>query len=363
MIRTKVLRGLVAAGVLALCLASTCPRQTQNTSGSDFTSNNSTNSNSTNSTSNGVKYKAVLPEALTPDISEFSEEAAPSPANRIAGQPADHICDLGNGVIIKAHRHLDLALARIVAKLNADLIASGTTDGHLAGTYVGEHGTGAYKADFSAFDIDGDGTPDGSGDPRTLPVALRLWVDPENDGTFVRLLCALITAFPSVVHTGAGQIYIQPSVTSSEADATFHLHIQWDHTDPANKFNEAFLSGVLGDNLVVGNGHIRVDLTTLSDSSVQKTLQSVTTFTGDAIAIREFDYAARTLQGLGFATVKGKASGPALSGEFTACIALDHCTLSVLGCQTIDSAGLNFLPAPTGTETDFPVDFPATPTF
>ena len=79
-----------------------------------------------------------------------------------------------------------------------------------------------YKVDFSAFDIDGDALPDGSGRYDTEPVAMRMWV--QTDGQWRRLLCALITTRLSDEGIGAGRLYCRPAAVNPFVAESFAIY-------------------------------------------------------------------------------------------------------------------------------------------
>ncbi len=362
--RSRILIAASSWFLLGLCLGPGCPGVSQPPASDNSGGTNNNTGGQQGDTGVTQSARTVLPSTLTLDIDEFPEDGSSPTARSINPElGTGRYCALGHTVLYRFHFLLDRGLA-LAAKLNHDLEGSGD-DPHLAGTFIVLDHQVAYKADFSAFDIDGDGTADGSGQPGEIPAALRLWVDPEGDGTFVRFLCALITTRPSSENAGAGELYLQPGVLASEAQADVHAHIKWDRTDPAHKWNEGFTNGALREDYQVSGGHLRVDVDALADSSTQKTLRSTTTFTDNRFGVTEFNYAARTLVGTGFALASARSTGGSLLQFGSVCLRLTDCAfvLATEDCDAIDRGDLDFLPAATSADTDWPADFPEEPTF
>lgn len=308
----------------------------------------------------------VLPSGLTLDISEFpDDDVAPDTAKSAGAErsfPSEHdrVCHAAGAILHGFHRLLDRGLA-LAAALNDDLVDP--TNPHLQGSFEVFDRIVEYKADFSAFDIDGDGTADGSGQFDTEPVSIRLWVIAD-DGAASRLLCGLIATRATPDHAGAGQVYLQPGVIHPFVNPDFKVHALWDRTNPAHKWNEAYTEGRLRVNVDATAGHHRVDVETLADEMVQKTVRSTTAISNSDFLFSELRYAARTIRGSGFALVNTEAVGTPNVLVTGLCVSLHECD-PVLGdqCDSIDTADMEFLPASTGGETDWPTDFPEVPTF
>lgn len=317
--------------------------------------------------SNGATPSAdVLPSGLTLDISEFpDDDVAPDTAKSAAEDrtfPSDHarVCHAAGAILHGFHRLLDRGLA-LAAALNDDLVDP--TNPHLEGSFEVFDRVVQYKADFSAFDIDGNGTPDGSGQFDIEPVALRLWVLAD-DGTASRWLCGLITTRATPDNAGAGQVYLQPGVVHPLVNPDFHVHALWDRTNPMHKWNEAYTVGRLRVNVDTTAGHHRVDVETLADDTVQKTVRSTTAISNSDFLFSELRYAGRTIRGSGVALVNTEAIGTPNVLVTGLCVSLEQCD-PVPGdqCSSIDPTGMDFLPASAGGETDWPTDFPDSPTF
>lgn len=317
-------------------------------------------------TTNGqnAQKAMVLPNGIALDVSEFPDDDTDADkgavGDRAFNSDNDRICHAAGAILYGFQRLLDRGLA-LAAALNNDI--EDPSNPHLLGTFRVNGQEVQYQADFSAFDIDGDGTVDGSGRFDTEPVALRLWVL-KPDGTSSRLLCALITTRANSENVGAGQVYSQPGVIHPLVNQDFKVFAKWDRTDPANKWNEAFTLGRLRVNVDSTMGHHRVDVATLADGSIQKTVRSTTAIADSDFLFSELRYAARTIRGTGFALVNTQAIGTPNVTVTGLCESLGPCSPAAgSNCSAIDSTGMDFLPASTGGETDWPAGFPESPTF
>jgi hypothetical protein len=308
---------------------------------------------------------ALFPEAVTLDISEFPDDEtdpdarqAPGVARAFVGQ-FERTCKAAGAIMHGFHRLYNRGLA-LGAQLNDDLIDP--EDPTLEGSITVAGREVAYKADFSPFDIDGDGTPDGSGRFDTDPVAVRLWVD--TDAGMQRFLCALITTRPSAGRPGAGSMYIQPGVLHPLVDSEFRAYVFWDHTDEDHRWHEAFTNGRLRQNVQSRAGHHRVERTAVQGDAIQKTVKSTTAIDDSDFAFSEFKFAGRTIEDTGVALFNIEAVGTPSVSVTNQCISLNGCNgLSADSCQAIDTEGMEFLSVPDGSETAWPADFPAEPTF
>ncbi|HKQ50011.1 MAG TPA: hypothetical protein VJZ71_18190 [Phycisphaerae bacterium] len=309
---------------------------------------------------------SVLPSGLTLDISEFpDDDVAPDTAKSAAEDrvfPSEHarVCHAAGAILHGFHRLLDRGLL-LAAAINDDLVAP--TNPHLEGSFEVSDRVVQYKADFSAFDIDGDGTADGSGQFDTEPVAIRLWVLAD-DGTPSRWLCGLITTRATPDNAGAGQVFLQPGVVHPLVNPDFKVHAQWDRTNPMHKWNEAYTVGRLRVNVDASAGHHRVDVETLAENTVQKTVRSTTTIADSDFLFSELRYAGRTNRGSRVALVNTEALGTPNVLVTGLCVSLEQCE-PVPGdqCGSIDPSNMDFLPASSGGATDWPADFPDNPTF
>lgn len=312
---------------------------------------------------NNTLTSKVLPAALSLNIDEFPEDDTSETARGMMDIPSTghgRFCVMGPTIIHRFDKLIDAGLT-LAAGLNEDL--ADVQDTTLASTMLVRGVEVAYKADFAAFDIDGDGTADGSGTPDTAPVALRLWVDPRGTGEYEPFLCALLTTLPGDTDAGAGKMYVSPHVLNPSAKADFRAFISWDRTDQANLWNEAYFQGTLRTGYRMSASHSRVDLKTLEDGSVEKTLRNTGTLVDNPVGIGEMRFASRTIEGLGFGLLNAEAVGSGVEAQFNICTSLENCSMHPGDCSTIDPDGMDYLQAPAGNETDWPADFPAAPTF
>ncbi|MBK8270243.1 MAG: hypothetical protein IPK83_18895 [Planctomycetes bacterium] len=120
-----------------------------------------------------------MPDDVTLDVSELPDEdataksinsAMPNPETQRRGNAMNNC----GGMIHGFHHAAARALA-LGAKIRDDM--TGPDNVFVAGEFSVGRRTVKYLADFSAFDFDGDGTADGSGNAVDVPVALRMWTD------------------------------------------------------------------------------------------------------------------------------------------------------------------------------------------
>jgi len=313
----------------------------------------------------GSNLRAILPDALTLAVDEFPDDATDPDAGPAEGagrifQDTDERSCLAIGAILHGFQRLldrGLALSRAV---NSDL--QDPADPHLEATMIVDGQQITYKADFSPFDIDGDGTSDGSGRFDTEPVAVRMWVLKQSGAE--QFLCALIITRPSAQNVGAGQMYMQPGVISSSVSPEFRIFASWDRTDPQSRWNEAYTLGTLRGNLQADSGHHRVEIIMLDDGSEQKTLSSVTNINASDYGFSALRFVGRTIVGSGVALVSVEGVGQPGIAVTDQCISVPGCEPAQDdSCGSIDTDGFDFLSPPTGSETDWPADYPAQPTF
>lgn len=307
----------------------------------------------------------VLPTGLALNISEFPDDNVdPDQASTSSARPFDSAnersCATGGAMVHGFHRLLDRGLA-VAASVNADMssLRGPRRTGLLS---VPSRGGVTYYADFTAFDFNGDGQLDGTGRADVAPVALRLWV--MRDGEPRRFLCALITRLPNESNSGAGELYMHPGTVHPQVASDFRIRVAWDHTNEAYRWNQAYTVGALRGNLTVDAGHHLVEHTLLEDGAVQKTVRSTAMVNRSDFDVTEVRYSGRTLAGSGVAVINASGSGSVALSVSGVCIALPGCAaVDAQQCAGIHIADLVFLAPPTGTETDWPADFPEEPTF
>src|ERR1051325_11490718 len=180
---------------------------------------------------------AFLPDGVTMDTSELPATGDPTSRNKTDADmlnttPAQRTLEAATRIVENFHRMADHAVA-LGAKIQHDMTDPNQTQ--VQGTFNTPNGPVSYKADFSAFDFDGDGTPDGSGNAVDTPVAVRVWVD---RGTgYQRLMCALVTTKPSTDNLGAGKTYVHPGAARTDDPGSFQVFVNWDRTDATHKWN------------------------------------------------------------------------------------------------------------------------------
>ncbi|MFQ5501677.1 MAG: hypothetical protein ACE5EQ_05175 [Phycisphaerae bacterium] len=309
---------------------------------------------------------SFLPDDISLDISELpdSDTATGKASNSdlaITGVSAYDKTLRATGAIMHAfHRMANKAFALGAAvKLDID----DANANQIADTITVNGVEVAYRADFSAFDIDGDGTADGSGKINQEPVALRMWVDRGNG--FERFLCALVSTRPTTANIGAGQVFVKPNAANGNLFADLMIFTKWDRTDTAHKWNEAFVSGQVRPNYVMSASHQRVDIRTQTDGTVEKTVRSTSKFTSSPFGFDTYSFSSHWKKGSGAVLISGLSTGGIAQVDFTdVCVSLTDRTLATTGaCDGFDTQDNAFLSAPVGTENDFPADFPAQPTF
>lgn len=313
----------------------------------------------------GASELRILPDSVTLDVSEVGDEetnaAKARHDERCTGDPAlDRTLRAGAVVIHAFHRLADRALA-LGARIRLDL--TDPEQSQVSGTFFVFGQAVSYKADFSPFDFDGDGTADGSGTPGQTPVALRIWVDRGNG--FERFLAALVTARPTASEGGAGELYVKPAAAHSDLNDDLALYVAWNRTDPSHRWNEAFVTGHVRPDTVLTMGHHRVDVRTDAAGLVEKTIRSTTVFSNHPLGFENYQFAAHFRRGAPKVLLSGLSTGGTIQVNFSnVCVDLATCTVDTGGgCDDFDVQDMDFLSAPTGSETAFPADFPDDPTF
>ena len=310
----------------------------------------------------------VLPDAITLDISELGDEDTNAAkmkdetAARCTGDPAiDRTLRAGVVVTHAFHRLADRALA-LGARIRNDI--DDPTQTQVEGTFPVLGGTTAYKADFAAFDIDGDGTADGSGMANVEPVAIRIWTD--SGAGYQPFMCALVTTRPTTSNLGAGEFFTMPSAAIPDAPADFFVHVVYDRTDPAHKWNEAFTTGHMRPNVSTSTAHHRVDVRTNANDQVERTIRSTSTFSEHPLGFADYSFAAHFKRGGTAVLLSGLSTGGTTQVNFSnVCVDISSCTIDAGGtaCSDFDTQDMSFIDAAAASQLMFPADFPSTPTF
>jgi len=348
---------LMAVLALALLIPAGCPPQRDNNDDGTGPDNNG------NPDDGGApeEVAAFLPSEVVLDVSELPEDADDEEqSGQLARSVYEIVVRSSATIVHRFHRLADQGLA-LGAAIRLDMTAADQTQ--VEDTFLVGGQTIAYKADFSAFDFDGDGTLDGSGNAVDLPVALRIWA---NRGSgFERFLCALITQKPSSANIGAGRFFVRPNAVNNLIAADVLIYVEYDRTDPAHRWNVAYVAGALHPLHRIAQGVARVDVTTDSTATVEKTVRAAYIFSANLYEIETLQSNAHYRRGGDGLLLEAHATSD--SGELDfgeVCIGLTDRGLAEAGvCSDFDTQYMEYLDLPAGDETEFPAGFPAEPTF
>jgi hypothetical protein len=234
----------------------------------------------------------------------------------------------------------------------------------VAGTFRVNGADVAYKCDFAAFDFDGDGDLDGSGNAVDLPVAIRIWTDHEASADFQQFLCALVETKPSTDNLGKGEVYFRPFAVDSTAFQNAQIYVLYDRTDTTHRRNEAYVSGQLHPFYRIQDGRARVDVQTMSDASVEKTVRAAYEFVENPYGFESFQSATHhRVSGAGLLVTATTAFSAGSLNIDEVCVDLITLTLSEEACTGFNTQYTTLLDLPSGGESAFPAGFPETPTF
>ncbi len=309
-----------------------------------------------------------LPEVVSLDIDELPEDEEDEGAakRQTASGPGpggfniyEKVVRSSATIVHRFHRFADRTLA-MAAAIRYDMDDPNQTQ--VEGTFWVHGIEVAYKADFAAFDIDGDGTPDGSGNAIDEPVALRMWTD-LGEG-WQPFFCALVTARPGDDNLGAGRIYVHPDAADPFAPAGVTLFVEYDRTDDAHQWNQAWVCGQVHPLYGLHHGTARVDLRSSDEEGLEKTVRSASEFEENPYGYTTFQSAAHwLLGGEGLLMAAHVLAGGAEATFDSVCVDLETRELSEEACTGFDTQDMTLLEIPAGNETDLPEDFPAEPTF
>lgn len=321
-----------------------------------------TGATGTEGTTDTNKPSAFLPSAVSLSIDELPEDADSESAEsgQLVRNVYQRVVRSSATVIHRFYRAADRALA-LAAAMRDDMTSRSQTQ--VTGTFAVGGAAVSYKADFAAFDFDGDGTADGSGDAVNLPIALRIWTD--SGSGYVRFLCALIAQKPSEDNYGTGQVCVLPSAVDPLAPAGMQVYVNYDRTDTSHGWNEAYVSGRVHPSYGLTIGRARVDVRTDTGGDVEKTVRSAYLFAENPYGFETFQSAAHWLVGGTGLLASARATGGTAQAEFTnICVDLEQQSLATGGqCDAFDTQDMTLLDVPTGSEADFPAAFPEEPTF
>ncbi len=305
---------------------------------------------------------AFLPTGVTLDISELPEDSDTDTGQNAATQRNTYERVLRNAATIvhRFHRFVDEALAR-----GADIRAAMTDPNQtqVTGTFTINAVQVAFKADFAAFDFNGDGHLEGSGNAHTEPVALRVWAD--RGSGYQPYFCALVTKRPTTANLGTGSVYAKPSTANASVPESVQLFVDYDRTQDDHKWNLAHVSGRVHPNYTILNGSARVDLRANVGGILEKTVRASAAFASNPYGFQTYQGSVHCQLGGTFALLSAQATATTGQVSFTdKCVNLTTHELATGGqCDSFDTQDMVFLDIPIGGETTFPAAFPATPTF
>lgn len=379
MTRSTVRLAAAAVAALSLALIAGCPMAGTNGA------NNNRNQSAANTGATGGNAEVVsqvFAESLGVDLSELPDDTTDESSTKpigtsqlVEGPNANNsnTNSSGNpfagvrrslvaatGIINGFHHSADRALA-LARKITRDMTDRNQTQ--VEGEFLIGAQRVAYKADFGAFDLNGDGTPDGSGTAFQTPVVVRVWTD---QGTgFARFLCALVATKPSNGNVGAGQLWVHPSTARPDAFDDLQIYIAWDRTDTTHEWNEAFVSGQVTRAYALDIGHQRVDLRPSAAGTPTKTVRSTSNITQSVAGFAQYQLATHYERGQPNVLVSALSTGGSVQVALTnVCVNLAQQALAAAGaCDGFDLQDFAFLPFPTGEENNFPAAFAETPSF
>lgn len=316
----------------------------------------------TTSTDDAAKSVAqFLPNAVSLEINELPEDSdADQTSSSGARNAYQRIVYSAATIVHRFHRLADAALA-LGATIQEDM--TDPTQTQVTGTFDVEGQAVTYKADFAAFDFDGDGTADGSGTAVDLPVAVRIWVD--RGSGFERFLCALVTQKPDTSSFGAGALYVRPFATHAWAPDGVQIFCQYDRTGAEHKWNQAYISGPIHPRYGLSTGLARVDVRISETAGTEKTVRGAYQFSANPYGFETFKAAAHYRVG-GDALLLSAAVEHELADITLGSLCVDlaeQAGVTEGPCADFDTQDMTLLDVPTGAETAFPAEFPEAPTF
>ncbi len=314
----------------------------------------------------GAAVPSFLPDDVTLEIDELPDSDGSNDKSiqrdaQVTGTAAYDKTLRATGAILHAFHRSAARAMKLAASIRTDFTSASQTQVHGQRTVDGQ--VISYRADFAAFDIDGDGNLDGSGRADTEPVAMRMWVDRGNG--YERFLCTVVATRPTTANFGAGSMYVKPNAARAASYADLKVFFNWDRTDSNHKWNTAYVSGQVRTNYAMSMGHQRVDIRTDANGAVEKTVRSTSNFTDTPFGFDTYSFSSHWLRGGSAVLISGLSAGGTTTVDFTdVCVNLDDKAVSTAGeCDNFDTQDNDFLAAPVGDETDWPAAFTATPSF
>lgn len=340
---------LGSASALFLLNIAGCPSNT--VADTDDNNNNDGDTNTINS---------FLPSSIALDTSELDETTDSALLNP---QGYGGLLSGARDVVNIFQTAAD-AVLEIGRNVTDDL--SSADDSTVAGTFNVNGVSVDYKCDFAAFDFDGDGQLDGSGDSQTEPVAFRIWTD-KGDG-YVQFMCGVITDLPTNGNVGAGTLVARPFNVDATADANMQVRIEWDRTDADHSWNFGYISGTVDpvNNVVLDIGAARVDIRSSDGFTFEKTVRGSGDMESHPQGYESSVFAVHYPDGGGNSVLLSAESTGGTDPVAESNVCLNPAGLSADttgGCDDYDTQDMSFLDVPIGGENDFPATFENAPTF
>ncbi len=324
------------------------------TGGDDTTGDTDSTDGDDSTTDEGDSF---LPTSISLDVDELPETDSSRPVPQESHQAAH----LGRNIVHWFQNAAD-RIFFVGRTITSDMSDPNQTQ--VEGEFDFDGQLVPYACDFAPFDVDGDGTADGSGNSYTEPVAFRIWTD--NGGGYEQFMCGLITTLPTPENVGAGVVYAHPSAADPTATEDMQVFIEWDRTNADHKWNQSYVSGTLSgeDGVILNMGHARVDQRS-TDLGTEKTVRTAADFdthpnnwTSDQVAVH-------WLRGGTAILVSAISTGGPDNFDLTnSCVSLTtFAELTGGECDDFDTQDMTYLDVPIGGENDFPVEFSSSPSF
>ncbi len=308
-----------------------------------------------------VEVPEFLPGAISIDVTELPEDPNTLETAAVTRDTFERILRTSSTVVLRFHELADRVLG-FGALIRKDMTSP--TQTQVQGTFDVGGKTVAYKADLAAFDFNGDGRPEGSGNASELPVTLRVWTDA--GGGYQRFLCALVSERPSSANVGAGQLYLHPGAALSEI-GDVQLYVDYDRTAPEHGWNLAYFSGLLHPLYDVNIGIARVDQRTNTSGGLEKTVRTSQQLAIDPYEFTTFQSAVHWAVAQPTLLMSVAATKAGVSLTFAnLCLDFETRAPTTPGtdpCSGLDTQDMTLLPVPLGGENTFPAAFPEQPTF
>lgn len=331
------------------------------TTTSDTAPGSSADSDNTSDSDENAVVAQVLPASVSLDVEELPENGSDetSQSSSETRNIYARVVRSAATVVHRFHRLADRAMA-LASRVHRDMEDPNQTQ--VTGTFLIRGQRVNYKADFAAFDFDGDGEDDGSGTALETPVAVRMWVD-DGDG-YEQFMCALVGTKPSADDLGAGEIYVRPRIADPNAPDDVGIRVQYDRTDADHRWNIAWVQGQIHPRHKLNRGLARVDVRVNIAGDTEKTVRSAYDFIADVYGFDMLQSAVHYLRGGEGLLASATFTGVGELNFTEVCTSLETQSRAQDGeCDTFDTQDMTLLNLPIGGEADFPEAFPTEPTF